>query len=173
MKVLVGSTNPVKVEAVKEAFYAYFKDVDVYGLKAKSGVPAQPRDEETFDGARNRALMLKDKEADFFVGIESGIIQLHKKWFAFGCIYVLNKEGREGYGTTPLFQLPDTVVERLLSKEELGDLIDELTGTEKTKQKKGAIGYFTKDIIDRKRYYMDGLLMALIPFINEELFPQK
>jgi len=35
-----------------------------------------------------------------------------------------------------------------------------------TKQKQGAVGYFTKDVMDRKRYYVAGLTVALIPFFE-------
>lgn len=36
MKILVGSQNPVKIEAAKEAFSKYFKKVEVAGIKVDS-----------------------------------------------------------------------------------------------------------------------------------------
>ena len=59
MKILVGSKNPVKIEAVEETFLKYFKKVEVIGIEVDSNVPNQPINEETFEGAENRALALK------------------------------------------------------------------------------------------------------------------
>jgi len=47
MKVLVGSKNPVKIEATKEAFKKYFDDIEV-----DSKVSKQPIGIETFVGAK-------------------------------------------------------------------------------------------------------------------------
>ncbi len=81
-KVLVGSQNPVKVEAVREAFACYFGPVEVVGLSVESGVPAQPVNDDTLAGAKNRALALRHINttqglgADFFVGRSPIIIAL-------------------------------------------------------------------------------------------------
>ncbi len=75
MKVLVGSRNPVKLEAAKEAFSKYFDAVEVVGISVNSKVSNQPVEDETFAGARNRAFELKrinearELKAEFFVGI--------------------------------------------------------------------------------------------------------
>jgi inosine/xanthosine triphosphatase len=178
MKVLVGSRNPVKVEATKEAFSKYFDDVEVVGIKVNSNVSNQPIEDETFVGAENRAVGLKklNKEQNlnvrFFVGIESGIKNLVHRWFAFGVMCVIDDMGRKGYGTTPLFELPHSVSTELLKGKgiELGDVMDNLIGEKNTKQKQGAVGYFTKGVMDRKDYYVPGLTVALIPFLNEDAY---
>jgi inosine/xanthosine triphosphatase len=176
IKVLVGSQNPIKIEATKEAFLKYFNNVEVIGIKVNSKVSDQPINTETFEGAKNRALELKkineEKElgAKFFVGIEGGIIKLYERWFAFGGICIINDKGRISYGTSPLFELPKSIVKDLLNGIELGVVIDKITGEHNTKQKQGAIGFFTKGIINRKGFYVDGIIVALIPFINEEFY---
>ncbi len=176
MLVLVGSRNPVKIEATKEAFSKYFRSVEVRGIEVDSGVPPQPIGHETFEGAKNRALELRKMDktenlnADFYVGIEGGIINLISRWFAFGSICVLDREGRWGFGTSPLFELPQSVVEQLLNGMELGRVMDEITGVKNMKQKGGAIGFFTKGVMDRKKLYVHGLTVALVPFMNERLY---
>ena len=45
-----------------------------------------------------------------------------------------------------------------------------ITDQHNSKQKSGAIGYFTKDVITRKDLYTQGIITALIPFLNEDLF---
>ena len=53
---------------------------------------------------------------------------------------------------------------------ELGEVIDNLVGEQETRRKQRAAGYFTKGVIDRERIYTDGLIAALVPFLNEDLF---
>ncbi len=172
MKVLVGSRNPVKVAATKEAFAMFFDNVDVSGMVVDSGVPAQPVGTETFVGAENRAMELRtrNQNADFFVGIEGGIIKLFNRWFVSGVMCIMDTSGIKGYGCTPLFELPSHITAKLLHGVELGDVIDDLAKESNTKQKQGAVGYFTGGVMDRKRYYVDGLIAALIPFLNRELY---
>lgn len=176
MKVLVGSTNPVKIEAVKEAFSKYFEDIQVEGIEVASGVSAQPVNEETFEGAKNRALELarindeKNLGAEYFVGIEGGIIELYSTWFAFGGMCIIDSNGRKSFGSSSHFPLPQSIINELLEGKELGIVMDKITGEHNTKQKDGAIGFFTRNKMNRKELYVDGLTVALIPFLNEDLF---
>jgi len=172
--VFVGSENPVKIEATREAFLKYFDDVEVKGIKIDSGVSNQPIGNETFEGAEKRAINLKrfcdenNLKGDFFVGIEGGIININSKWFGFGAICIVSEKGDIGFGTSPLFQLPKNIVENLLKGKELGEVIDEITKDNNTKHKYGAVGFFTKGRMNRKELYVSGLTLALIPFLNKE-----
>jgi inosine/xanthosine triphosphatase len=174
--VLVGSKNPVKINATLEAFNHYFENVEVIGVSVDSGVPDQPVNEQTPIGAKNRALALRKMsnkeypEAHYFVGIEGGICELYTTWFSYGSMYIVDKEGTFGWGTSPLFQLPRGVISELLKGYELGTVMDKLTGDHNTKQKSGTVGILTKGIIDRKNLYVSGLVAALIPFVNKNLF---
>ncbi len=176
MKVLIGSNNPVKIEAVKEAFGKYFENVEITGINVESEVDDQPINEETFDGARKRVMNLRAKafdekiEADYFVGIEGGIINHYNKWFAFGAVCISDKEGNKGFGTSPGFELPYEVSSRLLKREELGDVMDDILKQKNTKQKKGAIGFFTNEVITRKELYIPGVISAIVPFLHEEMY---
>lgn len=177
MKILVGSENPVKIKAVEEAFSKFFKNIEVEGIKVNSGVSSQPiGEEETFRGAKNRVLKLreiaqiKNLEVDFFVGIEGGVINLFSRWFAFGAVCISNKEGKFGFGTSSLFELPQQIVSQLLNGNELGVVIDRIFRTKDIKKREGAIGIFTKGVISRKDLYIPAIIIALIPFLNEDLF---
>lgn len=176
MKILVGSKNPVKIDAVRESLSNYFQNIEVSGIEVESGVSIQPVGDETFIGAKNRALKLKklnesnNINADLFVGIEGGIIKEFNCWFAFGCMCMVDKYGNIGFGTSPHFQLPLLVVEKLLKGIELGTVMDEIQNEENTKQKLGAIGYFTNGVMNRKEFYIEGLKVAIIPFLHKEKF---
>jgi non-canonical (house-cleaning) NTP pyrophosphatase len=66
--------------------------------------------------------------------------------------------------------LPDSVTRELLAGTELGDVIDWLVGDYNTKQKGGAIAFFTRGVMDREKLYVQGVTLALIPFVNERLY---
>ena len=176
MLILVGSKNPVKIESVNEAFLNYFPHREVRGIEVNSGVPEQPVNDDTFLGAKNRAdaLFLLNKTsglgADFMVGIEGGIMKICDNWFSFGCICIINKDGKSAFGTSSHFPLPEQIINELLKGIELGKVIDNLTNQQNSKQKTGAIGFLTKNIITRRDLYTQGIITALIPFLNPTLF---
>jgi inosine/xanthosine triphosphatase len=176
MEVLIGSENPVKIEAAREVFSKYFGRVKVTGYGVISKVSAQPIDEEAFEGAKNRALELKklteerNLRSDFLVGIEGGITKFYSKWFALGVGCVIDNQGRMGYGVSPYFELPESIVEQILSGSELGELMEQISGRDNIRQKEGAIGFLSKGIMDRKNLYIHCLIVALVPFLNKELY---
>lgn len=176
MKILVGSKNPVKIKAVEEAFLLYFDNVKVIGFSVDSNVSPQPVNDETFLGAENRAkeLVKLDKQqnlqADFFVGVEGGIQEIYSKWFAFGGMCIIDKNGKTSFGTSAHFELPQEVTKRLLNGEELGYVMDEIMNQENTKQKGGAIAFFTNGRMNRKELYIPGLISALVPFQHSKMY---
>ncbi|NJD22188.1 MAG: inosine/xanthosine triphosphatase [Melioribacter sp.] len=176
MKILVGSKNPVKISSVEEALKNYFDNIEVIGIEVESGVSVQPINDETYAGAQNRALRLKELNklqnhgAELFVGIEGGITKQFGKWFAFGCMCILDGNERIGFGTSPHFELPQKIVDKLLQGVELGDVMDEIMNQQNTKQKHGAIGFFTNGVMNRKELYIEGLKVAVIPFLHKEMF---
>lgn len=177
MKVLVGSHNPVKIGAVEDVFTAHFEAPTVVGMDVDSGVPAQPVGDETFAGAQQRALSLVRRNAEeglgaaFCVGLEGGITLLADRWWAFGVICLADSAGRCGFGVSPLFELPPGIEKSLLGGEELGHVIDRLSGDQGSKQKGGAISFLTHGRVTRRQLYAQGLTMALVPFLNPELYP--
>jgi inosine/xanthosine triphosphatase len=174
MKVLVGSMNPVKRVSVEEAFGLFFDTPVVQCVAVPSGVPDQPIDDETLVGARNRARTLRVApeagEADFFVGIEGGVVEQVGRVFAFGGICVVDRHGREALGSSPRFELPPGVARQVLAGRELGLVMDEMTGQQNSKHKGGAIGHFTRGVMDRRALYVAGLVVTLVPFLNRSLY---
>ena len=160
---------------VKEGFSHFFKGVEVTGITVHSGVPDQPKNSETYEGAKNRALavkLLNDKEnlmGDFFVGIEGGLIQRDGHWLECGAVYIVDKNGKSGYGTSSHWQVPKIVMERVFKGEELATIFDDIAQTTDIRSNEGAIGYLTKGAIDRNNFYKHGLYCALIPFLHENL----
>jgi len=179
MKILVGSTNPTKVNAVAEAFSHFCDGINVQGMAAPSGVAAQPVGEETYIGARNRAEWLAEHNraqglgATYCVGIEGGIERRYDRWFGFGVMVILDRQGHIGIGISPQFELPGPVTARLDAGLELGHVMDEMLNTEHTNRKGGAIGHFSRGVLSRQDITAQGVIMALVPFLNQEIFFPK
>ena len=108
LKVLVGSKNPTKTNAVKGAFERVFKNkkIDIKGKGVGSGVSDQPMsDIETKQGAKNRLKELKKGEADYYVSIEGGCDYISGKLFAFAWVITENKKKMKGTGKLSLIHI--------------------------------------------------------------------
>ncbi|MBW9140781.1 MAG: inosine/xanthosine triphosphatase [Candidatus Aramenus sp.] len=166
MLVSVGSTNPAKVEAVRVAIKTVGLKAEVVPVEVEPGVPPQPMCEETYVGARNRAVKsLKKTGADLGIGIEGGVCVDMGFPVAFAVVYVVNNEGKENMSRSASFTLPKSVFEMVLRGMELGEAVDKLFSLTGSKYNVGAIGVLTK-YIDRTRLYVDPVIMALYPFYN-------
>lgn len=173
MRIVVASTNPVKIEAARRGFAQMFPDasLDVEGVSVPSGVSDQPMsDAETLQGARNRADHARSArpEADYWVGIEGGIEDRDGTLTAFAWMVILSPE-RVGRSRTATFVLPDEVAALVRQGMELGHADDAVFGRSNSKQANGSVGILTGDVIDRTDYYAHAVALALIPFVNRKL----
>ena len=174
-KVYIGSQNPVKIECTRIGFQEVFGNVDNYefiGQSVDSGVSDQPMtSEETLQGAKNRAqnLKLAYPDGEYFVGIEGGIQERDEEMEAFAWILISGNE-LSGKAQTSTFQLPPKIVELIRKGVELGHADDIVFRRNNSKQGNGAVGILTNNVIDRVEYYRHAVVLALIPFINKELF---
>ncbi|MEK7592288.1 MAG: inosine/xanthosine triphosphatase [Patescibacteria group bacterium] len=172
--IAVGSLNPVKVQAVEDAFALVFPEFKILskGTEVSSGVSDQPMsDEESIRGAKKRAKDARDVcDADFGVGIEGGLQKTDGLWFDTGWIVVVDKKGNEGIGSTIKMEVPEKILEEIYKGKELGEVIDLVFGTDNAKQKEGHFGLMTKNAITRTSAYKDGVVAALVRFIHPHLF---
>lgn len=174
-KVYIGSKNPVKLACTKIGFESAFGEnatFEFIGKSVPSDVSDQPMtNEETLTGALNRAMYLKAKYADgdFFVGLEGGIQKMGTEMEAFAWV-VIENNGAIGKARTSTFQLPPQIVDLINLGVELGHADDLVFKRKNSKQGNGAVGILTNNIIDRVEYYRHAVVLALIPFINPELY---
>ncbi|MCG3730071.1 non-canonical purine NTP phosphatase [Vibrio cincinnatiensis] len=169
--VIVASLNPAKINAVKSAFNEVFPEQEFHfqGVSVASDVAAQPMsDSETKQGALNRVHNAEQiaPNAEYYVGLEAGID--HGMTFAW---MIIKSGQRYGESRSAGLPLPPIVTEQLTPDNELGHVMDKVFSTENIKQKGGAIGLLTRHKLTRSSVYHQALILALIPFINPELFP--
>ena len=183
LRLCVGSTNPVKVNAAKQAFLTVFPDrqINCVAMKAESGVSEQPMTEaETRLGAQNRARYcaehfnshtgesaLKDK-VDYFVAMEGGVDFQEEGAVSFSYVAILNPQGELLTGRSANLPLPTSMFKRLQNNEELGPVIDDVFNTSNIKQKGGAIGVLTNNAATRESVYTQALILALAPALHPQ-----
>ncbi len=172
IKIVVGSRNPVKIRCVRNVFSKYFKNIEIVGEEVRSGVSFQPKtEEETIIGAQSRAAAIFRKhKPDFGIGIEGGTQYINKKLYTFAWICIKSKKGKIGLGRTASFPLPKKIEKIIRSGKELGEANDILFGVENSKQKMGAVGLLSKDRLNRTKLYEQGVICALLPFLNQKLY---
>lgn len=177
MKVVVASTNPVKTEAAHEAFLALFPDekIELEGISVPSGINEQPMtDEETILGAVNRITEAQRErpEADYWVGIEGGCQLIGGEMAAFAWAVVKSGD-KIGRGRTGEFFLPPKLKELIGGGKSLGEADDVVFGRADSGQQNGSVGLLTHDLITRTQFHKDAVILALIPFVNKELYTEN
>ncbi|GAA0757911.1 inosine/xanthosine triphosphatase [Psychroflexus lacisalsi] len=173
-KVIIASKNPVKLQAAKNGLERMFpsQEFECIGVSVPSNVSDQPMsDDETFRGAKNRAdnASTTHEGDDFYIGIEGGIEITDGEMQAFAWI-VIKSHNKYGKSRTGTFFLPKQVVNLIKEGKELGEADDIVFKRDNSKQKSGAVGILTGDIIDRTAYYTEAVILALIPFKNADLY---
>lgn len=173
MLVAVGSRNPVKIEAVRLALDALWPGErwDVEGCSVASSVPDQPMtDDDTRQGARTRAARsLAALGADYGVGLEGGLERLGTQWFNGGWVCAVDKEGREGIGSSVRMAVPPAIMRLVLSGLELGAACDLVFQGTNTKQVNGFFGLMTGDVIQRTGAFRDAVVAAFACFRHPDL----
>ena len=173
--IVVGSTNPVKIAAVRAVLERAGSRAEVVGLAVASGVSDQPVGvAETIRGATQRArAVLAASDADFGVGLEGGVVEDDGIMRTCAWAAVVGRDGRVGTGGSLAMPLPSRVAALVREGVELGHAMDRVTGSHDTKRGAGAVGILTAGLVDRQRAYEALVAYALAPFVTSELYDEN
>jgi inosine/xanthosine triphosphatase len=171
VKAVVGSSNPLKKRAVRNTFSKVFGEVEVVMRSVDSGVPPQPKGNAVVTGARQRAerAHASVSNADFGVGIESGLFDVFDVELDIQVCSIFDG-ARHTLGTSPGFTYPASVLDQIEAGREVGHIMEQLSGVKRIGQKSGAVGYFSKGLLERTHFTELCVIMALIPRMNSELY---
>ena len=174
--VVVASTSPSKVDAVRAALERIekidpaFHRSTLRTLSTGDVAPAMPMtDQATLDGAKARAAAAaRTATAPFLaIGLEGGLalepLVTLTSWVA------VTDGTRWGYGAGGRIVLPDAVAEQVKAGRELGDIIDEMAGAN-IRGTRGAWGWLTRDLVNRRHALLTATLAALAPFYNRDIY---
>ena len=175
MKILIGTNNPGKVEGAKQAFEKFYESVKVIGVSVASDVSDEPVNDDIYKGAKNRVDNLikyakeNNVDADFFIGIESGITNRLGKWCIIQIAVIKDKDGYESFGTGPALPVPDKYVDEIIETD-LGIVMNKIFKGNGLKNEKGGIAHLTNDVITRYDLTREAFIMALTEFINGDIW---
>ena len=119
---VVGSESQIKLTAIKDSLRQAVpnNNWNIIGVPAQSGKPEQPVEEETLEGAINRAhhALKLSPDSDLVIAIESGIFKLPDSsaaegfsWYDKAVIYCLTKDRQSHIYYSDLVKFPTNAVE--------------------------------------------------------------
>jgi inosine/xanthosine triphosphatase len=191
IRIAVGSKRAPKLEAVREGLEAFgpllhpTSKFEVLGFDVATGVSHTPRSRtELMAGARGRceALLKADAAmagARYFVGLEGGldVIQDNRTEngrrlvFLESWAFVCDANGRGFYGRSGAILLPEPLAAEVLDGgAELSHAIEAYTGTQDVRDKQGAWGVLTRNLIDRQESFRIAVISAFAPFFNPDVY---
>lgn len=162
--IAVGSTNPSKLKGVERVAKRIFKKFKLHGIEVKTKIPPQPFEEETIAGAVERARIAREKfKADYGVGLESGLFKFSDKFFDCQWCAVYDGETTT-LGFSMGFEVPEQLVEEMRREgKTMNDIFEKLSRVDEIGRKKGAIGYLSKGLAERREMSEQAFLCAMIP----------
>lgn len=163
--VCVGTTNKIKINAVRRAFDQYFNGYDIVGVNIPSGVSDQPKSlEETYTGALNRACgAYAASHCKYGVGVESGVFKAIDKYMENTVIVIW--DGVQAYtGFSPTWELTAEESYAVLKGLDLNEVAkaNGYTADPKIGNDIGIIGLLTGGVMTREEYTYWGVIAALI-----------
>ena len=175
MRVVLGSKNIPKRDAVIKVFSEAYPDfpIVVACVATDSGVSSHPLSaSESLLGATNRAVQAQKYSpvADYYVGIEGGLLQVDDKAWEIGWIAIRNYDGRVATGLSAGIEITGRILEAIRQGQELNDVLDDMYGIGKIGNSNGFYGLATDDLVVRQQAYEQGLHFALAQFKHPELF---
>jgi inosine/xanthosine triphosphatase len=169
MKIIIGSKNPVKVKAVKQASHGEQYEYKI--MDVSSGVSEQPfSDQETITGAINRAEnALSEGQGQIGIGLEGGVHETEHGLFLcnWGALASIGESPIVAGGARIL--LPLVVANRLRNGEKLGPVMDDYVQKQNISINEGAIGVFTNGLMNRTDMFTHITQLLL----GQYLFRQK
>lgn len=180
----VGSTNPVKINAVRNIFERLFSRTRLKrnlkpDLKTNPKLKItchrvssqeQPYEDATVSGAVRRAMQVAEG-ADFGIGIEAGLFwNRHlQKYLDVQYCAVVDSTGFMTVGHGPGFSYPRDVVRFLDKGDSVGKAMKKTYGVMNIGRKSGAVGLLSDGLMDRTQLTEQAVIMALIPRISHKV----
>lgn len=154
LKIAIGTTNPTKVNAVKEAF-GNLISAEFQAFSVASGVSEQPlSDDETITGAINRANAARlECEATIGIGLEGGVVSTKMGYFLCNWGAIVDERNEPIVAGGSRILLPTELGEQVFNGKELGVVMDEYTNQHNVRQNEGAIGIFTSGYVNRTEMF--------------------
>jgi inosine/xanthosine triphosphatase len=172
--VAIGSTNAAKIEGTSRVFAKLIPSAEVRPVDTSTVTRTQPIGlDQILHGAIDRAqFALSATNADLGVGVEAGIFTLAPDagHLNLQLAAIVDRDGRLSVGSSAGFPLPPLIVEKMLEEgKELDRYSRELTGVH-VREEDGIVYHLSKGSMSRVDMTEQCVAMALVPWLNRELY---
>jgi inosine/xanthosine triphosphatase len=169
LRVNVGSENKIKIDAAGNVLAKFYDEVQMAGVDVDTGVPEQPRGDETRKGAMERARLALG-EADLGIGLEAGVFETADGLYDVQYCAIIDRRGRYTVGHGSGFRYPPEVATKVRSGVSVGQAFRELYDWEKEGKKLGAIGFLTKGALSRTELAEQAVMAAMVPRVRRDIY---
>ncbi len=176
MKIILGSKNPSKKEAIEIALNALnISDYVIESVDVPSHVSSKPINSETLHGAhhRNQEVMrycLKNNLAyDLLISIEGGYEQVDDYYFIVTYASIIDKEKNEFIGKSQGLQITKNMFEWVKSGQSLNRIIEEMLHSKENKKRNGISGYLTDGYYYRSIFDSTAIISAYEAMNNSKI----
>lgn len=177
MKFVIGSMSERKINTARQTINGvYSEEFEIVGFAAKSNVPETPWDRETFDGAKNRAFACREKfpDADFCIGMESGLVERYGHVYEEAWSCILDPQENEYYGFSSGLKVPDFILTKMKNDNIEHNQAMFILEQEHNLKDADTWGSYSGDLILREVSLQESLRNALIQiFAPDKSFYKK
>ncbi len=171
--VAVGSRNRAKLSGVHRA-WSLFSKARIISVSVEKRVSPQPMGwAETVLGALTRAeqALANVSGADYGVGVEAGIVPgpFPSGYIDVQVAVILDNRGFVSVGVSSGFEVPYSMLSKVLKGEELGYVVEKRIGR-RVGDGVGLIGVLTRGVVTRGDLTFQAVLNALLPRMNPQLY---
>lgn len=121
MKIVIATKNNKKAQLALSVFQETFpnEQVNVSNVDAKSDVPDTPWEEQTYQGAINRAknLAKSNHDFDYYIGLETGLVERYGELFEEAWCYILDKKNKGYLGYSSGYLITKNIKTRIRRNE--------------------------------------------------------
>ncbi|PIC65209.1 inosine/xanthosine triphosphatase [Sporosarcina sp. P13] len=150
MKFVLGSENQAKLRAVIRTIERHMGNSTVSSAAVASGVSTQPiNDEETRQGAINRAVAASALEHTYGIGLEGGVRMIEETMYLCNWGALATPEGQIFTAAGAQIPLPEELADEIRSGKELGDAVDQYFKKQNIRLSEGAMGMLTAQTVPR------------------------
>lgn len=165
LRVLVGTTSDAKNAYIKSCLSGKLDVESIIPVNVGSGVPEQPFDKETEEGARNRATSAYNSDTDntilkIGIGLEGGLTNIKGNIHLICAVAIYDGSDHIVYVSAPL-ALPQPVSEKVKKGSSFGV---EIRAYE---PRQGEVG-LVEELISRERSFTEALDKAIEIFMSRK-----
>lgn len=173
MKILLGSKNPSKANAIKLAMQSIgYNDIKITPIDVPSQVSSKPINEETLIGAQNRNKNLykycqeNNIDFDLLISIEGGYEQVNNTYFIVTYVSIIDNKNNEFIGKSQGLQISKAMFDWVSDGKSLNKIIDSIIENSENKKANGISGYLTNGFYKRDIIDSSAIVSALQSYIN-------